>query len=50
MLNIFLNMGYEVLLTANGLGALEIFNKKYNHINIVFMDLNMPIMNEFEKD
>ena len=52
-------MGHEVLEVHNGLEAVEIFEKKYEAIDIILMDIQMPVMGgeeatqkirEFEKE
>jgi len=38
-------MGYEVLLAKNGLDAIEIFHKQHDQIDLVMLDMIMPVMN-----
>ncbi|MFA7165773.1 MAG: PAS domain S-box protein [Desulfoplanes sp.] len=38
------DLGYKVSTAANGLEAVDIFRKKYRHIDIVVMDMMMPEM------
>lgn len=38
-------IGYTVILAANGKEALEIFSNRHNDINLVLMDMIMPEMN-----
>ncbi len=41
-------LGYEVLLAANGKSAIEMFEKHANEIDIVILDLIMPVMDGIE--
>ncbi len=41
-------LGYQVLLAADGLDAINLFRKKHNHIDLVLMDMIMPKMNGTE--
>ena len=37
--------GYQVILAANGLEAVETFRREQNQIDLVLVDLNMPMKN-----
>lgn len=37
--------GYQVILAANGLEAVETFHREQNQIDLVLVDLNMPMKN-----
>lgn len=39
------HLGYNVLLADNGQSAIEIFHQKYTEIDVVIMDMIMPVMN-----
>ncbi len=41
-------LGYEVLEAANGKEAIEIFHEKHEAINLVLLDMIMPVMNGHE--
>ena len=41
-------MSYHVLTAENGLAALEVFSQKYRQIDLVILDIAMPIMNGVE--
>jgi len=46
--NIIHAMGFDVLLTADGLEALEVFEQKMDGIDIVLLDISMPRLDGFE--
>lgn len=41
-------LGYEVYIAENGLEAIDIYREKFNGIDIVLLDMHMPIMNGLE--
>ncbi|MBI9104773.1 MAG: PAS domain S-box protein [Spirochaetales bacterium] len=42
--DILTRLGYQVLLAANGAEAVAIFIEKKNEIDLIILDLNMPVM------
>lgn len=38
------SIGYEVILASNGAEALEIFRQQYNELDLVILDMVMPVM------
>jgi len=43
--NMLEKLGYSVILAANGKEALDIYARQKNHIDLVILDLIMPVMN-----
>ncbi len=41
-------MGYTVILASNGVEALEIFKKEQDHIDLIMLDMIMPVMTGLE--
>ncbi len=39
------NMGYEVILAENGQEGVDLFEKEYRRIDLVILDMLMPVMN-----
>ena len=39
------NRGYKVVTAENGVEAVEYYGKSWQHIDLVILDMNMPVMN-----
>ncbi|MFN3135660.1 MAG: PAS domain S-box protein, partial [Candidatus Kryptonium sp.] len=48
VIDILQSLGYKVYSAVNGLEAVEIFKEKANEIDLVFLDIVMPILNGHE--
>jgi len=46
--DILQNLGYKVYTASNGLEAVEIFKEKANEIDLVFLDIVMPVLSGYD--